>query len=137
MHKRVRGFTLIELMITVAIVGILASIAMPSYSGYIERGHRGLAQLDLQRLQQDLATQFALRFNYTGITLAATQLPMDEAGKLYNVTAAVTTVTNTDDTVTLTAVPIAGKVMASSGNLTLSSSGSGCWFEVSGQCSVW
>ena len=47
-----RGFTLIELMIVVAIVGILSAIAYPSYTEYIRRGHRGEARTGLLQAAQ-------------------------------------------------------------------------------------
>ena len=48
---RHRGFTLIELMIVVAIVAILGAIALPSYSEYIRRGHRADARTGLLQAQ--------------------------------------------------------------------------------------
>jgi len=52
---RKTGFTLIELMIVVAILGILMSIAVPAYNEYIRRGHRAAAQqflLDIAQRQE-------------------------------------------------------------------------------------
>ena len=49
---KANGFTLIELMIVVAVVGILSAIAYPSYAEYIRRGHRADARAGLLQAQQ-------------------------------------------------------------------------------------
>ena len=49
-QKKNYGFTLIELMITVAIVGILAAVAYPSYTDFVTRSNRSEGQRELLRL---------------------------------------------------------------------------------------
>ena len=52
LHLSSRGFTLIELMIVVAVIGILGAIAYPSYTEYVMRGHRTDARMGLLQAQQ-------------------------------------------------------------------------------------
>ena len=54
-----RGYTLIELLVTVAIVGLLAVIAVPQYSEYVRKGRRADATATLQKLMNQQALYYA------------------------------------------------------------------------------
>jgi prepilin-type N-terminal cleavage/methylation domain-containing protein len=51
MHRRSNGYTLVELMIVVAILGILAMIAIPAYRDYITTGRQGTARANIESLR--------------------------------------------------------------------------------------
>lgn len=64
-----RGFTLIELMITVAVIGLLAAVAYPSYQGQVRKSRRADAVQALAQLQQGQERYRANNTTY-GSTLA-------------------------------------------------------------------
>ena len=77
--ERAGGFTLIELMVTVAIIAILASIALPSYSNYVIRGRIPQATNNLATMRVQLEQYFQDNRTYVGACAEDTVAPLPAA----------------------------------------------------------
>ena len=128
MGKHARGFTLIELMIAVAIIGILASIAIPAYQQYVLRANRADAQAILMETAQFMERFFTTNNTYAGAAVLSGQSPKTGTAKYV-----ISFSEQSASTYTLQAVPQGGQADDDCGTLTVSNTGAtdadeaGCW----------
>lgn len=124
---RIRGFTLIELMITVAIIAILSAFAYPAYTSYLVKGNRAAAKAFMvavaNREQQYIldARQYGVVTTNAEFTSVLGMTVPTEVSNLYNVTVA--NVGGNTRTFMITAAPIATKANANDDTLTLDNTG--------------
>lgn len=122
------GFTLMELLITMTIVGILTAIAVPSYGAYVLRAARAEARAQMLEASQFMERYYAMNNRYdqnltgTAVTLpgALGQSPRSGTAR-YNLTLVANSLTRNG--YVLQAVPTGASATDKCGTLTISSTG--------------
>jgi type IV pilus assembly protein PilE len=118
--QKTRGFTLIELIIVIAIIGILVAIAVPSYQNHLRKGRRAEAQGFVTQIAQR-QQQYLLDARTYAFTVA--DLGLTPPASVSSHYAIAITGGSTPPTFTVTADPSASTVQSPDGILTMTHTG--------------
>ncbi|MGD6737245.1 type IV pilin protein [Photobacterium leiognathi subsp. mandapamensis] len=129
MMTKQKGVTLIEMLIVVAIIGVISAIAYPSYQSYVLKGHRTQAMGDMVKVQLNLEEHFTQNNNYNSPVISGSTCSIcDSDNDRY--TFSLSSAAN-NYTITATAKADKGQDLDECGNLTLNQNGTGtpasCW----------
>lgn len=137
MMKKQLGFTLIELMIVVVIVGIVSAIAYPSYQGFVQSSIRSAAQADLMALAAAMERHKIANYTYAGAAesgsntgapaIYATHSPSDDNYDSRKYDLVIETVSANGISYTIRAKGVSGTTAADDGDLFLFSDGRKGW----------
>lgn len=127
--KSQKGFTLLEMMIVVAIIGILAAIALPNYQDYVRRTKRGDMMVEMQNMAKIIearkmaAGRARSSLNFSDLNGVYPNNPT----KAYNVTVLASAATGTSvEKWEIRATPIANSTQERDGTLRLLYNGAKC-----------
>ena len=128
MHNK--GFTLVEMMIVIAVIGVLAAIAYPSYQKSIIKTKRTEMMTEMQNIANKIESRKLAEGNYNNIGIASQNFPANNPNYTYSVAPA------TSKWV-ITATPIATSIVANDGTLTLDHTGQKCRGAACGKGNEW
>ena len=129
--QRCRGFTLIELVVVMAVAAILAAIAIPNYSAYVMRSHRSEAQAFISDVASRQSQFFLDRRAYAATTAALNMTVPAEVALRYTIAIAV--VAGPPAGFQVSATPIGAQATEPCGVLTVDQAnnrtavGARCW----------
>jgi type IV pilus assembly protein PilE len=147
MKQAQRGFTLIELMIAVVVIGILSAIAIPNYRNYVQKAERGAAKAVMLNLMQTEERYFTNNGTYLAIASLPTAAPAgwqnysgsSTTSVKFNITVAAGTIASSttpiSDAYKITAEPVSTDALC--GTLQLDSTGAKAASGTGGVAQCW